>query len=158
MLLLEHDEHGALGVVLNRPGELAAREVVPRLAALLDDSAILYVGGPVQPEAVIALAEYRDPRPSARSRSSARSGCSTGTSTPTSSREGVARVRAFLGYAGWGPGSSRPSSPRRPGSSLPRTLATRSARSRRRSGGGRSSARAGRYLMVARMPDDPEVN
>lgn len=140
VLLLDHDEHGALGLVLNRPGDLAACEVVPRLAALLDDSAILYVGGPVQQDGVIGLAEYRDPATFGAQPVVGPVGVLDADLDADELAEGIARVRAFQGYAGWGPGSSSPSSPRRRGSSLPRTLRTRSTRSRRRSGGGPSSA------------------
>ncbi len=104
VLLLDHDEHGALGLVLNRPGDLTACEVVPRLAALLEDSAILYVGGPVQQDGVIGLAEYRDPATFGAQPVVGPVGVLDADLDADELAEGIARVRAFQGYAGWGPG------------------------------------------------------
>jgi putative transcriptional regulator len=61
VLVIEHSAEGALGVVLNRPTELAVAEAVPELAEL--DDGCVFAGGPVQPQAVIALAEYAGPPP-----------------------------------------------------------------------------------------------
>ena len=52
VLIMEHSEEGALGVVLNRPTELAVGEAVPDLAELADGDPV-FAGGPVQPQAVI---------------------------------------------------------------------------------------------------------
>src|SRR3712207_4332497 len=52
---------GAMGVVLNRPSETVVGEAVPELAELAGDDAPVFVGGPVQTEALIVLAEFRDP-------------------------------------------------------------------------------------------------
>ena len=56
ILLIEHGEEGALGVVLNRPSELDVDEVLPRWASRAADPTVLFIGGPVQPNAVICLA------------------------------------------------------------------------------------------------------
>src|SRR3989440_10797541 len=61
VLVVEHTEEGALGLVLNRPSETAVGEAVPQLEELVDLDELLYIGGPVQPSAVIVLAEFEDP-------------------------------------------------------------------------------------------------
>src|SRR3954463_10006692 len=53
ILVLEHGEDGAMGVVLNRTSETAVAEAVPVLAELADDGELVRVGGPVSPEAVV---------------------------------------------------------------------------------------------------------
>ncbi|MDX6551409.1 MAG: putative transcriptional regulator, partial [Gaiellales bacterium] len=58
VLLLEHTADGAIGVVLNRPSDTEAREAVPDLRAVLLDDEPIFLGGPVQPETVIALADH----------------------------------------------------------------------------------------------------
>src|SRR5579884_3748923 len=47
VLIVEHNEDGALGLVLNRPSETNVGEAVPQLAALLafDDVGVLGTGG-----------------------------------------------------------------------------------------------------------------
>src|SRR5688500_5215898 len=56
ILVLAHDEEGALGVVLNRPSELELAEAMPTWAPNASSPPVVFVGGPVQPaEATICL-------------------------------------------------------------------------------------------------------
>ena len=50
VLVGEHNEEGALGVVLNRPAPVTVAETVPPLAELVAPEERLFVGGPVQPQ------------------------------------------------------------------------------------------------------------
>src|SRR5438270_1735826 len=61
VLVVEHTEEGALGLVLNRPSETLVGEAVPEIEELIDPGEQLFIGGPVQPSAVIVLAEFEDP-------------------------------------------------------------------------------------------------
>ena len=49
VLVVEHTEDGAMGVVLNRPGDLEVADAAPVLGDLVESGAMVYVGGPVQP-------------------------------------------------------------------------------------------------------------
>src|SRR5213595_3155177 len=60
VLLVEHTEDGALGLVLNRPSETTVGDAAPQLEELVDLGEHLFIGGPVQPSAVIVLAEFED--------------------------------------------------------------------------------------------------
>jgi putative transcriptional regulator len=53
--VLEHNDDGALGVVINRPGDASLLDVVPPVAELASQPAVLFSGGPVEPQAAIAL-------------------------------------------------------------------------------------------------------
>jgi putative transcriptional regulator len=158
VLLIDHDEHGALGLVLNRPGDLAASEVVPRLAPLLADDAVLYVGGPVQQDGVIGLAEYRDPAVSGAQPIVGAVGVLDAEVEPEELGGGVAQVRAFQGYAGWGPGQLEAElaeeawilAPAHPGDAFDDEPATLWRRALER--------RGGRFAMIGRMPEDPALN
>src|SRR5215210_561012 len=58
VLIAEHTEDGAMGLVLNRPATTTVSEAVPDLAWLADgDEERVFVGGPVAETAVIVLAE-----------------------------------------------------------------------------------------------------
>src|SRR3954463_4231739 len=61
VLVLEHNEEGAMGVILNRPSETTVGDAVSALAGLTDDDEVVRVGGPVSPEAVVALGDFDDP-------------------------------------------------------------------------------------------------
>jgi putative transcriptional regulator len=104
VLLLEHGPEGALGVILNRPTTLLAREALPEsLAEALPEDEHVHQGGPVQPDAVILLADFADPA-GAADVAFGTVGI-VGPDVDLESLDGRVRaVRAFGGYAGWGAG------------------------------------------------------
>src|SRR5919202_347521 len=61
VLLAEHTEQGAMGLVLNRPATSTVGEAVPDLSWLAGEDALVHVGGPVAETAVIVLAEFERP-------------------------------------------------------------------------------------------------
>src|SRR5918995_6592633 len=61
ILIAEHTDEGAMGLVLNRPAATTVAEAVPDLAWLAPDDATVFVGGPVAETAVIVLAEVDPP-------------------------------------------------------------------------------------------------
>jgi putative transcriptional regulator len=103
VLVVEHNDEGALGLVLNRPSETSVADAVPQLADLLDADERLYIGGPVQPSSVIVLAEFEDPSDAALLSFDDVGVLGTGPS-PDELSAGIRTGRAFLGHAGWGPG------------------------------------------------------
>lgn len=99
ILLGEHNEEGALGVVLNRPAPFRIDEAVPPLASVVAPDDHLFFGGPVQPESPVVLAEFDHPD-FADLLVFGSIGFLTGEELPDS-REGIRRARVFAGYAGW---------------------------------------------------------
>lgn len=53
--LLQHSDEGALGLVLNRPGNASLLDVVPPVADIASTPAVVFSGGPVEPQVAIAL-------------------------------------------------------------------------------------------------------
>ncbi|HEY0387672.1 MAG TPA: YqgE/AlgH family protein [Gaiellales bacterium] len=102
VLLLEHTPDGAIGVVLNRPSDTEAREAVPDLRAVLLDDEPIFIGGPVQPETVIALADHNDPVGGDAICDSVAS--LEFAEDPDELHDSVNRARVFAGYAGWATG------------------------------------------------------
>lgn len=104
VLVLEHADEGALGIVLNHPMEVRAQEALPEpLANVVSEGSPVFRGGPVQPGTVIVLADFED--------GAAAGGItfgSVGILDPASVEQGLPpsmrRARAFGGYAGWGGG------------------------------------------------------
>ncbi len=103
MLVCEHSEDGALGLVLNRPGELVVGDSAPELSDLLGDEAVIDSGGPVQTNALLVLAEFEDPG-HAGIRIVENVGLVGDGSEIEDLVEETTRARVFAGYAGWGPG------------------------------------------------------
>ena len=104
VLMLEHGEDGALGIVLNRPSDTELDDVLPEWRVFASSPAVVFSGGPVSPEAVIALA---------RAQPHATDGWvpiidDLGTvdlgRDPLDIGVPVDDLRVFVGYAGWAPG------------------------------------------------------
>jgi len=102
VLVTEHTEEGAAGLVLNRPSPVAIAAAVPQLEPLVEEGEQVWVGGPVQPEAVLVLGEFLDPADAAVPLFG-----SLGFPSLAEPEEVVpltTRRRVFAGYAGWGAG------------------------------------------------------
>jgi putative transcriptional regulator len=102
VLVGHHDEDGAVGVVLNQVSTVAVDEAVPPLAELVAPGDPLFVGGPVQPEAAVVVAEFED-----QSSAGIIAFGSVGflpDAADAGDLPGIRRARVFAGYSGWGPG------------------------------------------------------
>ena len=102
VLVGEHTEEGALGVVLNRASEATVEDAVPELSPLIDDEELVHVGGPVQPSAIVVVADFADPE-QAGALILGSVGFLPAEVDPDTLGE-LRRARVFAGYAGWGPG------------------------------------------------------
>jgi len=90
ILMLEHNEAGSLGVVLNRPSDVTVAESFPGWQDATVEPMVLFTGGPVEPTGVLGVGRNRD-----------------GEVAPADLELGPAEVgpvRLFQGYAGWSPG------------------------------------------------------
>jgi putative transcriptional regulator len=101
VLIAHHDDDGAMGLVLTRPSEVIAAEAVPSLGALPGAASAIYVGGPVQPEAFMVLAEFDDVAEAAAP-IFGRLGFVPADAEPE--ELSIRRMRLFAGYAGWAAG------------------------------------------------------
>jgi len=150
ILVVEHSDQGAFGLVLNRPSETTVGEASPELAELIGDEHLIHVGGPVQPNAVTAIGEHSDPD-EATKLLVGQVGMVDLDDPPE-----LHRLRVFVGYAGWGSEQldgeleqeawiieqAHPDDPFANGDLWAAVLARK----------------GGEYALLARMPADPSVN
>lgn len=107
VLLLDHDEDGSLGVVLDRPSPVPVHSVLPAWADSAGEPAVLFEGGPVSPDAALAVAcvpavEGTDPIGYRRLFGAVGI---VDLDTPVEVlAPAVTDLRVFAGYAGWGAG------------------------------------------------------
>jgi putative transcriptional regulator len=157
VLIGEHTEEGAMGVVLNRPSSVVVAEAVPALAGLVDDGEVVYVGGPVQPGAVVALAEHEEPTDAA-SITFGNIGFLNAEVDAEELEERLRRIRVFAGYAGWGAGQLEaeleaeawivePAEPADVFTEAPSELWSAVLQ-----------RKGGEFALLARMPPDPSLN
>jgi len=157
VLIVDHNEEGALGLVLNRPSETAVGEAVPQLEELVDPADRLFIGGPVQPSAVIVLAEFEDPSDAALLAFDDVGVLGTG-SSPEELAGGVRSARAFVGHAGWGPGQLDGELERGDWILEQARVEDAFAVDPRELWAEVLTRKGGSYALVARMPPDPSVN
>jgi putative transcriptional regulator len=151
VLVVEHTEEGALGLVLNRPSDQYVLEAVPTLAELADEEDVVYAGGPVGPSGVIALGDFERPDDAGRLVVG-----SLGLLDPDRADTPIRRLRVYAGHAGWAPGQlegeleqeawivepAEAEDPFREDDLWTHVLARK----------------GGTYALLARMPADPSLN
>ena len=103
--LLEHDGGGTVGVVLNRPSHTPVGQVLPDWHDAVSGPAVVFGGGPVQPDGALCLGQLRDNTAEQMSKEVV-DGISTidldGDVTVIAPR--ARRLRVFAGHAGWAEG------------------------------------------------------
>ena len=105
VLVIEHTEDGALGLVLNRPTDLRLADVLPEWAPLATEPAQLHVGGPVEERSGWCLARARRPHELAGFVPLVGDlGLLDLEQDPHELRGELRAVRLYAGYSGWGGG------------------------------------------------------
>lgn len=107
ILVLDHDEDGALGVVINRPTDVDVATVLPVWRPLASEPGVLFQGGPVALDSALGLALVPgegDDEPLGWRRVVDRIGLVDLDVPPEVLAAEVSRLRIFAGYSGWGSG------------------------------------------------------
>ena len=104
--LLDADEQGSLGVILNTPAPMELADVLPDWVHLTAPPQTLFQGGPVSPNGAVCLARLHHPseEPPGWRRVAGPVGL-LHLDTPVELVEGAySDLRSFAGYSGWEPG------------------------------------------------------
>src|SRR5581483_3256887 len=157
VLIVEHTDDGALGLVLNRPAETTVADAVPQLEELLDPDQPIFLGGPVAPSSVIVLARFDDPGDAALLAFGDVGVLGAGVSIEEPVA-GVREGRAFIGHAGWGPGQLDGELERGDWILEPARLEDAFSGEARSLWSEVLTRKGGSYALVARMPADPSMN
>ncbi|MGC4999192.1 YqgE/AlgH family protein [Streptomyces sp. DT195] len=163
VLLLDHDEEGSLGVVLNRPTPVDVRDVLADWAALAGEPGVVFQGGPVSLDSALGIAVVPgggegESAPLGWRRVHGAIGLVDLETPPELVASALGALRIFAGYAGWGPGQLQDeldqgawyvveSEPGDISSPAPERLWREVLRRQR-----------GDLAMVATYPDDPSLN
>lgn len=107
--LCQHNEEGALGIIINRPSDLTVGDVLEQMGITSRNEACgqmpVYFGGPVQPERGFVLHETgRDWNSTLRISETLALTTSRDILEALSLGEGPSHMLLALGYAGWGKG------------------------------------------------------
>jgi putative transcriptional regulator len=107
VLVLDHDEDGALGVVINRPTPVDVSEVLPVWQPFASRPGVLFQGGPVALDSALGLAlvpDGQEEEPLGWRRVVGRVGLVDLDVPPEVLAAEVTRLRIFAGYSGWAAG------------------------------------------------------
>lgn len=107
VLLLDHDEEGALGVVVNKATPVEVATVLPSWQPYVSDPGVLFQGGPVALDSALGLAVLRADatvEPAAWRRVTGRLGLVDLDADPLDVVAAFESVRVFAGYSGWSAG------------------------------------------------------
>lgn len=100
VLLIEHDDSGSVGVVLNRPTPVTVPSLLPGMDLFAAEPQVVFEGGPVQRDGFLGLAACDEPSSLVRQVAPGL-GVLDLDADPALLLEEVAQVRLFAGYAGW---------------------------------------------------------
>jgi len=156
VLVTEHTDEGAAGLVLNRPSPAEVAELVPQLEPLVEDGEQVWLGGPVQQDAVLVLGEFVDPDDAAVPLFGALGFPSL--DAPDEVVPATTRRRVFAGYAGWGAGQLEDELAREDWIVEPALADDAFTETPDALWSDVLRRKGGVYELVARMPEDPSVN
>ncbi|MFI0264413.1 YqgE/AlgH family protein [Streptomyces sp. NPDC017056] len=115
VLLLDHDEEGSLGVVLNRPTPVGVGDILEPWASLAGEPGVVFQGGPVSLDSALGVAVVPGGPETPESalvgdgplgwrRVHGAIGLVDLEAPPELLSTVLGSLRIFAGYAGWGPG------------------------------------------------------
>lgn len=111
VLVVEHDEDGALGVVVNAPSPVAVGDVLPSWQPYASGPGVVFRGGPVSLDSALALARVpgaadaeEDGGPLGWRRVAGGVGLVDLDAPPELLVAEIAGLRVFAGYSGWSGG------------------------------------------------------
>lgn len=105
--VIEHDESGALGVVINEPSSLDVGDILPSWHSAVTGEPVVFAGGPVGADTALGLAVLAPDAPEEPAGFRVvddRWGLVDLDADPLELGPHLAGLRIFAGYAGWSPG------------------------------------------------------
>src|SRR5688500_14538468 len=102
--MLDHNEDGAVGVVLNRPSPELEVEGLEDWGPVLSPPATIFTGGPVERDSLIAIGTAEGRNDDAWGLLDDHVGTVDLSMRPEDVATKVGRLRIFRGYAGWSSG------------------------------------------------------
>lgn len=108
VFLLDHDEEGTLGLVVNRPSQVPVGAVLPPWDGRTTGTDVLFTGGPVADDSALAIGlldgPFDGPEPEGFRRVSGPFGLVDLDLDPEDCLARIDAIRIYAGYAGWSAG------------------------------------------------------
>jgi len=106
VLLVRHGPEGSMGIVVNRPTDMPLQEALVEVAEARGSALPVYWGGPVQPEAILALVRARSASEGAQTvlPDVHLTGDLADVRAALKGQDAAGCLRVYTGYAGWAAG------------------------------------------------------
>lgn len=106
ILLVQHDELGTMGLIVNQPSDVGLATMLPEIHNLVEFDGNLYIGGPVSTYGIMMLVHSeREPAESEHIFGNVyASGSRDLLLEMLNDADALSRIRLYAGHAGWSPG------------------------------------------------------
>ncbi len=159
ILLLSHDEDGALGVIVNRPTEVMVGDILPGWTPVVSEPGVVFQGGPVSLDSALGLVSVgATDEPLGIRRVTGRLGVVDLDTPPEIVGPAVDGMRVFAGYAGWAPGQLEGEIEEGSWYVVDAELADAFRRDAEGLWSAVLSRQAGPLALMASFPEDPSMN
>ena len=158
VLIAEHNEAGAMGVILNRPAQVTVAGAVPELEELAEHDDAVHLGGPVGESSVTVLAEFADLDAAAMLIDDDLGFLGSQADAHEHLADVVNRARVFAGHAGWEPGQLEAEMEEESWIVEPALREDVFTEDPEGLWSSLLRRKGGEYVVIATMPDDPTLN
>jgi putative transcriptional regulator len=106
VFLIEHDETGTVGVIINRPSHAPVGQILPDWQEVMSEPAVVFNGGPVQRDGALGLGRLAGATDAGNGLRAVSGGLALVDldANPDEVAVGAASLRVYAGHAGWGIG------------------------------------------------------
>jgi putative transcriptional regulator len=106
VFLIEHDETGTVGVIINRPSHTPVGQILIDWQDVMSEPAVVFNGGPVQRDGALGLGRLAGSTDAGHGLRAVSGGLALVDldADPAEVSVGAASLRVFAGHAGWGVG------------------------------------------------------
>lgn len=157
VLIAEHTQDGAMGLVLNRPSDAEVAAAVGELGGIVAPGDLVFEGGPVQASAVMVLAEFNEPSEAAAV-VLGDVGFLSALDDLEELADGLRRARVFAGHSGWGAGQLDAELEEGSWIAVEALIDDVFAPDPDELWSEALERKGGAYALLARIPEDPSVN
>ena len=106
VFLIEHDDTGTVGVIINRPSHTPVGQILPDWQDVMSDPAVVFNGGPVQRDGALGLGRLAGATDAGNGLRAVSGGLALVDldAEPSEVAVGAASLRVYAGHSGWGGG------------------------------------------------------
>jgi len=103
VFLIEHDETGSVGVVINRPSHAPVGQILPDWQDVMSEPSVVFNGGPVQRDGALGLGRLAGATDAGTGLRAVSGGLALVDldADPAEVAVGAASLRVYAGHAGW---------------------------------------------------------